>query len=159
MNTITFSVNGRTCASDVSPERSLWHVLQNDSSLTATCGACENGRCMACTVHVDGLSKRACRLPLSELAGKHIVTIEGLAASEGLPPHHLHAVQKAWIEEGVPACACQSGLIMAAAAVLMQNAAPSSTDIEQAIYLDCGCGIRPHIHRVIRSMAERLEAW
>ncbi len=153
------SVNGRPRPINVDPDMPLLRVLRQELGLTGAAYACTNGRCSACVVHVDDRPTRACRLPVHVVQGAEIVTIEGLAAREGLPPGQLHAVQRAWIECGVPPCPCQAGMIMAATALLMDNPDPSDAQIEAAVFLGCGCGVRPHALRAIRSLAERLRSW
>lgn len=156
---MSLSVNGRRHAIHADPETTLLRVLRKDLQLTGTSFACTNGQCSACTVHVNDRPTRSCRIPVHVVQGAEIVTIEGLAAREGLSSRELHAVQRAWIDEGVPECPCQAGMIMAAAALLMENPDPSVADIEAAIYLDCRCGIRPHVLRAVFSLAERLKSW
>lgn len=153
------SVNGQTHTINVNPDTPLLRVLRQDLGLTGAGFACTNGRCSACTVHVDDRPTRACRVPVYVVQGADIVTIEGLAAREGLPPGQLHAVQRAWAECGVPPCPCRAGMIMAATALLMDKPDPSTAEIEAALFLDCGCGARPHVLRAVRSLAERMRAW
>lgn len=153
------SVNGHAHAINVDPDTPLLRVLRQELGLTGAGFACTNGRCSACTVHVDDRATRACRVPVHVVQGAEIVTIEGLAAREGLPPGQLHAVQRAWIESNVPPCPCQAGMIMAASALLMDKPDPSTAEIEAALSLDCGCGARPHVLRAIRSLAERMRSW
>lgn len=153
------SVNGQTRTINAHPDTPLLRVLRQDLGLTGAGFACTNGRCSACTVHVDDRPTRACRVPVYVVQGAGIVTIEGLAASEGLPAGQLHAVQRAWLECEVPPCPCQAGMIMAATALLMDKPDPSTAEIEAALFLDCGCGARPHVLRAVRSLAERLRSW
>jgi|GEM_PF-304052 len=153
------SVNGQSRAIQADPDTPLLRVLRQELGLTGAGFACTNGRCSACTVHVNDRPTRACRVPVYLVQGTEVVTIEGLAAREGLPPGQLHAVQRAWIEYGVPPCPCQSGMIMAATALLMDKPDPSPAEIEAALCLDCGCGARPHVLRAIRSLAERMRSW
>lgn len=153
------SVNGRPRTINVDPDTPLLRVLRDELGLTGAVYACTNGRCSACVVHVDDRATRACRIPVHVVQGAQIVTIEGLAAREGLPAAELHAVQRAWVECGVPPCPCQAGMIMAATALLMDNPDPSEAEIDAAVFLGCGCGVRPHALRAIRSLAERLRAW
>lgn len=153
------SVNGHAHAIQADPDASLLRVLRQELGLTGTAFACTHGRCSGCTVHIDDRPTRACRVPVHVVQGAQVVTIEGLAAREGLAPDQLHAVQRAWLECGVPPCPCQAGMIMAAAALLMDNPDPSQAEIEAAVYLDCGCGVRPHALRAIRSLAERMRTW
>ena len=111
-----FSVNGQSHNIDVDPSTPLLWVLREQVGLTGTKYGCGIAQCGACTVHVDGAATRSCSVPVSTVEGKHITTIEGLAAGGT-----LHKVQKAWLEHDVPQCGyCQSGMIMAAAALLKE---------------------------------------
>lgn len=157
--TMRLSVNGHPQTINVEPDAPLLRVLRQELGLTGAAYGCTHGRCSACIVHVDDRPTRACRIPVHVVQGAEIVTIEGLAAREGLPPGQLHAVQRAWIECGVPPCPCQAGMIMAVTALLMDNPDPSDAQIEAAVFLGCGCGVRPHALRAIRSLAERLRSW
>jgi isoquinoline 1-oxidoreductase alpha subunit len=124
----------------------LWAIREN-LELTGTKFGCGAALCGACTVHVDGLPVRSCITPIGSVAGKKITTIEGLSAKSD------HPVQKAWIELDVPQCGfCQSGQIMAAAALLARKANPTDADIDAAMVGNiCRCGtyqrIRAGIHR------------
>ncbi len=157
--TMCLSVNGHPRTINADPDAPLLRVLRQELGLTGASYGCTHGRCSACVVHVDDRPTRACRIPVHVVQGAEIVTIEGLAAREGLPPGQLHAVQRAWAENGVPPCPCQAGMIMAATALLMDNPDPSDAQIEAAVFLGCGCGVRPHALRAIRSLAERLRSW
>jgi isoquinoline 1-oxidoreductase alpha subunit len=123
-------------------------VLREQVGLTGTKYGCGIAQCGACTVHIDGTAIRSCSLPISEAEGKQVTTIEGLAQN-GV----LHPVQKAWLEHDVPQCGyCQSGMIMAAAALLMEKPKPTDADIDAAITNICRCGtfqqVRVAIHAV-----------
>src|SRR5687767_9515119 len=121
---LKLTVNGKTRELDVDPEMPLLWVLRDLLSLTGTKLGCGAGLCGACTVHVDGAAVRSCQLPVGALAGKSVLTIEGLK----------HAVQDAWIAEDVPQCGyCQPGQLMSAAALLARRAQPSEVEIEQAM--------------------------
>ena len=144
---IQLTVNGKAHDLDVDADTPLLWALRDNLGLTGTKFGCGVGACGSCTVHVDGVATRSCQLPVEGLAGKRITTIEGLSARRD------HAVQKAWIAEDVPQCGyCQSGQIMAAAALLKANKAPSDADIDAAMTNICRCGtyqgIRAAIHRV-----------
>src|SRR6266702_7455277 len=109
------SVNGQTHQVDLDPNTPLLWVLRDTIGLTGTKFGCGIAQCGACTVHVDGVAMRSCSVPVASVAGKNITTIEGLASADG----KLHPVQVAWVAEDVPQCGyCQSGQIMAAAALL-----------------------------------------
>jgi len=130
----------------------LW-VLRDVLGLTGTKFGCGVAACGACTVHVDGQAVRACVTPLSAVAGKAVDTIEGLGAGG------LHALQKAWITHQVPQCGyCQSGMLMAAAALLSTHPAPSDAQIDAAVTNLCRCGTYPRIRAAIRTAAQELSA-
>jgi len=147
MADITLRVNGSEHKVGVPPETPLLWVIRDHLELTGTKFGCGAGLCGACTVHVEGQPVRSCSTPVSQVAGKSITTIEGLSADG------QHALQQAWIAEDVPQCGyCQSGQIMAAAALLAKNPHPSDDDITQAMTGNiCRCGtyhrIRKAIHR------------
>lgn len=139
-------VNGARQALDVHPDTPLLWVLRDHLNLTGTKYGCGMAICGACTVHVDGAPTRACVTPLAAVAGKAVTTIEGLSADAS------HPVQRAWLEHDVPQCGyCQSGQIMAAAALIADNPAPTDADIDAAMTNICRCGtylrIRSGIHR------------
>jgi isoquinoline 1-oxidoreductase subunit alpha len=126
----------------------LW-VLRDVLRLTGTKYGCGIGVCGACTVHVDGKAVRACQTPLGSLAGKKVVTIEGLAANR------THPIQQAWIAEDVPQCGyCQSGQIMSAAALLAAEPTPTDSQIDEAMNGNlCRCGTYLRIRRAIKLAA------
>jgi aerobic-type carbon monoxide dehydrogenase small subunit (CoxS/CutS family) len=143
---ITFTLNGRPRTVNDSPDTPLLWVLRDTVGLTGTKFGCGIAQCGACTVHLDGTATRSCVTPISTVAGKRVTTIEGLSANRS------HAVQRAWIAEDVPQCGyCQSGQIMAAAALLATKPKPSDADIDEAMTNICRCGtyqrIRQAIHR------------
>lgn len=154
---ITLKVNGQTRtlpahASD--PAMPLLWALRDGLGLTGSKFGCGIGACGACTVHVDGQALRSCVTPLSAVQGKSIRTIEGLATSE-----QRHALQQAWLDHQVPQCGyCQSGMLMAAAALLNSKAAPSDADIDAAITNLCRCGTYPRVRVAIKAAAARLAA-
>ena len=147
MSPITFTLNGKKQTVDVSPEMPLLWVLRDTLCLTGTTYGCGMALCGACTVHLEGDAIRSCVTPISEVAGKKVVTIEGLS------PENSHMLQKAWIAEEVPQCGyCQPGQIMNAAALLAKTPHPSDADINSAMSGNiCRCGtyqrIRSAIHR------------
>ncbi|MDF1732681.1 MAG: (2Fe-2S)-binding protein [Minwuia sp.] len=131
---------------DVEPDTPLLWVLRETIGLVGTRFGCGQGLCGACTVHLDGVATRTCVLPVSDVGTAEITTIEGLSADNS------HPVQQAWTELDVPQCGyCQSGQIMAAAALLSENPLPSDSDIDAAMTNICRCGtysrIRKGIHR------------
>jgi aerobic-type carbon monoxide dehydrogenase small subunit (CoxS/CutS family) len=153
---ISFRVNGSDHALDVDPEMPLLWVLRDELGLTGAKYGCGIGTCGACTVHVGGKAVRSCSLTAEAIRGKSIVTIEGLAASVGLSEGELHPVQKAWISVQVPQCGyCQSGMIMAAAALIERRTAPSDAEIDAAITNLCRCGTYPRVRRALHALAER----
>jgi isoquinoline 1-oxidoreductase subunit alpha len=144
---ITLIVNGKTQQLDVPPDMPLLWAIRENLALTGTKFGCGIAQCGACTVHVDGQPVRSCNTQVGAVAGKKITTIEGLSAKND------HPVQKAWIELDVPQCGyCQSGQIMAAAALLARKPNPTDGDIDAAMSGNiCRCGtyqrIRAGIHR------------
>ena len=143
-------VNGRTQEVDVDPDTPLLWVLRDALGLTGTRYGCGIAQCGACTVHIDGVATRSCSLPVGAAAGSQITTIEGLAPDGG-----LHPVQKAWIAYDVPQCGyCQSGVIMAVAALLKEKPQPSDAEIDAAITNICRCGTYARIRDAIHGVAK-----
>jgi isoquinoline 1-oxidoreductase subunit alpha len=144
---ITLNVNGQSKQVDVEPDTPLLWALRDALDLTGTKYGCGVAQCGACTVHVDGQPVRSCVTPVAAMTGRTIVTIEGLH------PRADHPLQKAWVETQVPQCGyCQSGQIMAAAALLARTPNPTDKDIDDAMAGNiCRCGtyqrIRKAIHR------------
>lgn len=149
---IALTVNGQARQVDAEPDKPLLWVLREDLDIVGPKFGCGVAACGACTVHVDGAAVRSCSFPLSEAAGKSVVTIEGL--SQG---GQLHAVQRAWIENQVPQCGyCQPGFIMAAAALLVVNARPSDSEIDAVLSNICRCGTYSAIRRAVHRAAAIL---
>jgi isoquinoline 1-oxidoreductase subunit alpha len=147
---VTLKVNGQSHTLDVEPEMPLLWALRDELNLTGTKFGCGIAQCGACTVHIGGVAMRSCSIPVSSAVGKDIVTIEGLAGPDG----KLHAVQAAWVAEDVPQCGyCQSGQIMAAAALLKDNANPTDEDINTITNI-CRCGTYVRIRRAIHRAAQ-----
>jgi isoquinoline 1-oxidoreductase alpha subunit len=145
---LRLNVNGRVHEVDVDGDTPLLWVLREWLGLTGTKYGCGIAQCGACTVHVDGVAQRSCSLPASALEGAQITTIEGLS------PDASHPVQKAWLQHEVPQCGyCQSGQIMAAAALLKENANPSDADIAAAMTNICRCGTYQRIRAAIHTAA------
>ena len=145
---LELTVNGRRQTLDVEPEMPLLWVLRDHLGLPGTKYGCGISACGACTVHVNGEPVRSCTLPVSSVAGKKIVTIEGLGADA------LHPVQKAWIEHEVPQCGyCQTGMIMSAAALLSKKPNPTDADIDATITNLCRCGTYGRVRKAIHALA------
>ena len=146
---LKLNVNGRARTVDVEPEMPLLWVLRGELNMEGTKYGCGVGLCGACTVHVNGEATRSCATPVSEVVGKKIVTIEGLSEKG------LHPVQKAWIEHEVPQCGyCQSGMMMATAALLAKNPKPTDSDIDAGITNLCRCGSYARVRTAIHALAE-----
>ena len=146
---ITLTVNGKTRQVDVEPDTPLLWVVRDELELTGTKFGCGIAQCGACTVHINGEAMRSCSVPVSTAAGKDITTIEGLAGPNG----KLHPIQAAWLAEDVPQCGyCQSGQIMAAAALLKEKPQPTDADIDGITNI-CRCGTYVRIRRAIHRAA------
>jgi isoquinoline 1-oxidoreductase alpha subunit len=149
MASITLTVNGQEHTVDVRPDTPLLWVLRDTLGLTGTKYSCGMGLCGSCTVHVDGEPSRSCTLPVSEVAGRPITTVEGLS------PDGSHPLQHAWLAENVSQCGyCQPGQIMAAAALLSKNPQPTDEEIVAAMAGNlCRCGTYLRIRRAIHRAA------
>jgi isoquinoline 1-oxidoreductase alpha subunit len=147
MATLTLDINGKRTRIDAAPDTPLLWVLRDLLNLTGTKFGCGMGLCGACTVHLDGNAVRSCQTPISSVGTRKVTTIEALANGG-----RLHPVQAAWIAEQVPQCGyCQSGQIMAAAALLKQNPHPSDAEIDSAMAANiCRCGTYQRIRRAIQ---------
>jgi isoquinoline 1-oxidoreductase alpha subunit len=148
------TVNGQAYDIDIDSDDSdmplLW-VLRDTLGLMGTRFGCGIAQCGACTVHVDGAPVRSCALPVSAVGDKHITTIEGLGTDDA-----LHPVQRAWIDLDVPQCGyCQSGMIMAVAALLRENPSPTDADIDAAITNICRCGTYQRVRAAIHAAANQ----
>ncbi len=142
-------VNGREVRKDVEPDMPLLWLLRDELGLTGTKYGCGIAACGACTVHVDGQPVRSCVMPVSAVEGKEITTIEGLSRDGS------HPVQKAWVQLQVPQCGyCQSGMIMAAAALLKTNRKPSDADIDGAMTNLCRCGTYHRVRQAVHLAAK-----
>ena len=143
------TINGKAQDVDVDPNTPLLWVLREQVGLTGTKYGCGIALCGACTVHIDGVATRSCGVPVSAAVGKQITTIEGLAQN-GI----LHRVQRAWIDGDVPQCGyCQSGMMMAAAALLKQKPKPTDADIDAAMTNICRCGTYQRVRAAIHAAA------
>jgi isoquinoline 1-oxidoreductase subunit alpha len=146
------TLNGQAVETDADVQMPLLWWLRDERALTGTKFGCGVAACGACTVQVDGAAVRSCVTPLSSVAGKSVRTIESLG-SAGAP----HALQRAWAEHQVPQCGyCQSGMLMAAAALLAANPKPSDADIDAAMTNLCRCGTYPRVRAAIHSAARAL---
>ena len=149
-------INGKPVQADIKVDTDgamplLW-VLRDVLNMTGTKFGCGVAACGACTVRIDGVAVRSCVTPVSTVVGKHIQTIEGLGSAK------LHALQEAWIAEQVPQCGyCQSGMLMAAAALLDKTPLPTDAQIDEAMTNICRCGtyqrVRAGIHRAAKAMS------
>jgi isoquinoline 1-oxidoreductase subunit alpha len=152
MSTVSLIINEKKISLDVDPASPLLWVLRDTLGLTGTKFGCGMGMCGACTVHLDGNAIRSCTARISDVAGRRITTIEGLAKNRG------HPIQRAWIAEEVPQCGyCQPGMIMSAAALIHAKPKPTDAEIEEALSGHiCRCGTYQRIRRAIhRASQER----
>jgi isoquinoline 1-oxidoreductase subunit alpha len=146
--TIPVTVNGREWQIDADEDTPLLWAIREHCGLPGTKFGCGAGLCGACTVHIDGTATRSCVTPLGSVKNARITTIEGLGAGA------QHPVQRAWIAEQVPQCGyCQSGMIMAAAALLSKSKRPTDSEIAQTMTNICRCGTYPRIRRAIHRAA------
>ena len=143
------TINGKAHDIDADPDTPLLWVLREQLGMTGTKYGCGIAACGACTVHIDGAAVRSCSMPLSAVEGKTVTTIEGLADSGA-----LHRVQQAWVDLDVPQCGyCQSGMIMAVAALLAETPKPTDAEIDAAITNICRCGTFPRVRAGIHHAA------
>jgi isoquinoline 1-oxidoreductase alpha subunit len=151
---IELTVNGKKQSVDVEPEMPLLWVLRDVLDVKGPKFGCGIAQCGACTVHLNGEPVRSCSVPVSAAANQKVLTIEGLAQRG-----QLHPVQRAWIDHEVPQCGyCQSGQIMAAAALLAKNRDPSDKDIDSAMTNICRCGTYARIRTAIHSAAKSMKS-
>ena len=145
-----FKLNGKSVDLDVETDMPLLWAIRNEAGLTGTKFGCGVAQCGACTVLIDGEPVRSCSIPVAVASGRKVTTIEGLGGKS--------ALQKAWIEKQVPQCGyCQSGMLMACAALLAQNAAPSDSDIDAAVSNICRCGTYASIRKAVHAAAQALK--
>ncbi len=150
----SLNVNGRAREHDAEPDTPLLWVLREQIGLTGTKYGCGVAQCGACTVHIDGAPVRSCALPVSAVqASQKVTTIEGLS------PDGSHPLQKAWVRLDVPQCGyCQSGMLMAAAALLKDKPRPTDADIDAAITNICRCGTFNRVRAAIKLAAGDTKA-
>jgi isoquinoline 1-oxidoreductase subunit alpha len=150
----SFVLNGKPTTLDADPAMPLLWAVREVAGLPGTKFGCGMAQCGACTVHLDGKAIRSCVTPLSAVAGKNIITIEGLQSKPA------KAVQAAWVSLQVPQCGyCQSGQIMSAAALLETNSAPTDDDIDSAMSGNiCRCGTYNRIRAAIHAAADSIKA-
>ena len=153
---ITFSLNGDPVSFKGDPNTPLLWVIRDDFKLKGSKFGCGAGLCGACTMHLDGTAIKTCVLPVVAAANKRVTTIEGLGS-----PEALHPLQAAWVKHNVPQCGyCQSGQIMAAAALIGDKPDASSDDIDQAMSGNiCRCGCYPRIKAAIVSVADSSQSY
>jgi isoquinoline 1-oxidoreductase alpha subunit len=143
---VRLKVNGQEHQVEVDPDTPLLWVLREQLGMTGTKFGCGIAQCGACTVHVDGVATRSCSVPVSAVGDAAVTTIEGLS------PDGSHPVQKAWLEHDVPQCGyCQSGQIMAAAALLKDKPKPTDADIDEAMTNICRCGTYQRVRAAIHT--------
>jgi len=144
------TINGKTRDVDVDLSTPLLWALREQVGLTGTKYGCGIAQCGACTVHLEGKAVRSCITPVASAVGKRVTTIEGLANGGA-----LHKVQQVWIDNDVPQCGyCQSGMIMAVAALLKEKAKPTDADIDNAITNICRCGTFQQVREAIHAAAK-----
>ena len=153
---ITFSLNGDSVSFKGDPNTPLLWVIRDDFKLKGSKFGCGAGLCGACTMHLDGAAIKTCVLPVAAAANKKVTTIEGLGN-----PEALHPLQAAWVKHNVPQCGyCQSGQIMAAAALIADKPDASSDDIDQTMSGNiCRCGCYPRIKAAIASVADNSQSY
>jgi isoquinoline 1-oxidoreductase alpha subunit len=145
---INLNINGQDHAVDVDPDMPLLWVLRDTLGMMGTKFGCGIAQCGACTVQIDGTAMRSCVLPVSAVSGK-ITTVEGLSTDGS------HPIQQAWIAHQVPQCGyCQSGMMMAADALLKAKPAPTDADIDAAMTNICRCGTYPRVRAAIHTAAK-----
>ena len=150
---LNLTVNGATREVDVDPQTPLLWVIRDSLGLTGTKFSCGIAQCGACTLHVDGAPVRSCSFPVSLAVGKTITTIEGLSRDGN------HPIQRAWKELDAPQCGyCQSGMIMAALALLQRNPNPTDADIDAAVTNACRCSSYHRVRQAIHLAARFMQA-
>lgn len=149
---IALSVNGTAHNVDVENDTPLLWVLRDTIGLTGTKYGCGIAQCGCCTVHIDGVATRSCQVPVGTVGSAHVTTVEALSRDG-----KLHPVQQAWIDHDVPQCGyCQTGMMMAAVALLAENPKPANADIDAAMTNICRCGTYQRIRAAIHAAAELM---
>jgi isoquinoline 1-oxidoreductase subunit alpha len=144
------NINGKSVEATVDPKTPLLWVLRDTLGMTGTKYGCGIAQCGACTVHIDGVPTRSCQVPLDTVGNRRITTIEGVAADG-----KLNRIQKAWLDLDVPQCGyCQSGMIMAATALLAAKPQPTDADIDAAMTNICRCGTYKQVREAIHAAAK-----
>jgi isoquinoline 1-oxidoreductase subunit alpha len=147
---VTLNVNGKPMPADADPKTPLLWVLRDTLGMTGTKYGCGIAQCGACTVHIDGVATRSCQVPLETVGAKKITTIEGLADNG-----KLTKLQQAWLDIDVPQCGyCQSGMLMAATALLKEKPNPTDADIDAAMTNICRCGTYKQVREAIHAAAK-----
>ena len=150
MKTFSISINGKTHEVNADPSTPMLWVLRDHLEMTGTKFGCGIAQCGACTVHLDGVAIRSCKLPIAAINNQEVTTIEGLSENGD------HPVQQAWLEHDVPQCGyCQAGQIMTAAALLKQNSNPNDQEIENAMHGNiCRCGTYTRIKAAVKTASK-----
>ena len=144
------NVNGKALNHSADPRTPLLWVLREQLNLTGTKYGCGIAQCGSCTVHIDGVATRSCQVPVNSVGNRKITTIEALATNGTLTK-----IQKAWVELDVPQCGyCQSGMIMAATALLAAKPKPTDADIDAAMTNICRCGTYQQVREAIHAAAK-----
>ncbi len=144
------NINGKSVDAKVDPRTPLLWVLRDTLGMTGTKYGCGIAQCGACTVHIDGVPTRSCQVPMNSVGGRKITTIEGIADGD-----KLNKIQAAWVALDVPQCGyCQSGMIMAATALLAAKPNPTDADIDAAMTNICRCGTYKQIREAIHAAAK-----
>ncbi len=147
---VAININGKVYDTNADPRTPLLWVLRDNLGLTGTKYGCGVAQCGACTVHIDGVPNRSCQVPLNSVGRRKVTTIEGLAENG-----KLNKIQEAWLAQDVPQCGyCQSGMIMAATALLKTNPKPTDEDIDAAMTNICRCGTYQQIRAAIHEAAK-----
>ena len=150
---IELRINGQRQSVDADPTTPLLWVLRDNLGMTGTKFGCGIAQCGACTVHIDGVATRSCQFPLQAAANKNITTIEGLSKDSS------HPLQKVWVADNVAQCGyCQSGMLMAAAALLNAKPRPTDADIDAHVSNICRCGTYPRVRAAIHKVARMKPA-